>query len=163
MCSGKKYFDLFNYPKDLGLITRRSQVQILPPLPHFSSVKSVFNLATNFPGFYPDSSLPNHIPNQSAENSAPNLTSLLTDNRLFIFKFIFKSLANVEVCGKLRMNSRLACNEEKLLGGMFRMQNFSRHLKSLCLKKNSRIKLHKKSLNLLVWPSYSPNCYRRYL
>jgi len=55
----------------LGLITRRSQVQILPPPPYFSSVKSVFNLAYYFSGSHLDFDLPNHIPNQLAGFSVP--------------------------------------------------------------------------------------------
>ena len=55
----------------LGLITRRSQVQILPPPPHFSSVKSVFNPAYYISGSHPDFDLPNHIPNQLAGFSVP--------------------------------------------------------------------------------------------
>ena len=47
-----------------GLITRRSQVQILPPPPYFPFVKSVFNLAFHFSGSPLDFDLPNRILNQ---------------------------------------------------------------------------------------------------
>jgi len=79
----------------LGLITRRSQVQILPPPPYFSSAKSTFNTACHFSGSHPGFDLPNHIPNHLAGFSVPVRPPLLTDNRLFIFKFIFESLGEL--------------------------------------------------------------------